>query len=172
MITFRKLLGRLVFLGLILLSSQLMAGDPKPLIEYYLHRIDRVGILEKRINDTGERLTPNTVDLSDTEYFRGLDGELYDPVNKRIFFIAMYRSTPIIIHYYDFASRQIFDLPIECFIEPEYILSPDSKYLICGYHPIPIIKPYTRDQRKVIVMDAKSLVVVGERNGISLRSFF
>jgi len=170
MTTFRWLWGCFVSLGLILLSSQLIAGDYKPLVKYQIIKHDGVGLIEKWDWASGDKSVTGTVDLSDTEYFRGLDSELYDPINKRIFFIAMYRHSPITIHYYDFASRQILDLPFENYGEPEYILSPDSKYFICTYGHIPYTKTYSANNRKTVVIEAKSLSVVGERIGMGIWS--
>jgi hypothetical protein len=116
-------------------SNIAIANQNGATIEYYMIASDSNATVVEINWETGQRTIIDSVHLSNGLYFRGIDWNEYDPLNKRIFFQEAYSSSPMRVHVYEIETKRLFDLAFDNYsgYPVDMVISPNSKYIIFQY---------------------------------------
>jgi len=167
-----KIRYSLTALLLFLINADMFAAELGPTISYRIMEDGAQSLVQKLDWESEIKSIVDTVDLSEAKYSRGLEWQIYDSINGRIYFQEALFGLPFKAHYYDLSTRQLVDLPFDNYGEFQIIVSPQSKYIIIEYRHEPYdgSGTWNPNQNKTVILDGINLNILNEREALLINS--
>jgi hypothetical protein len=150
----------IAILGALNYSNNPVAATREPLQQLFLLGQEDNGQVIRRDYSSGIESIIDTIQFF---FARGVIWQLEDRVHGRIFFIEGPQPYPFRTHYYDFATKQVLDLPYDNYGDGSLLfITPQSRYIIITYYSVDDTS-WSEENIKTAILDGATLGQIREQ---------